>query len=386
LILDEKISDQILENFSLVNDLNLFVIINNPSGKQFINKEKYRNIILGSNIIDVNKIILDHEIKGILVHGMFVEMADILLKIKNEISVCWIVWGFDIYNLPKIKQSIYGFLTKNYLLKKKRYLKLESIIKENRFLNYLLYRLIFRRKDSYSRIKLAMRKCKYFATYIEEDFITFSKYYSYNLKYINFRFSTIEQYLGNSEYLSINSNANNILIGNSNSIENNHLEIIDFFSKNSSYIERVGEIKYFFPLSYGDDEAYKNLINEKATSVFNNMYAPLLDFIAREKYVELLNSCSCAIFYHYRQQGMGNIIALLSLGSRVYLSLKNPAYLYLKRMGFSVFDFNSEFPVYLNSKLPEKEAAFNKTLCKNLFSKEEVYSDIRNLTSLILQD
>jgi dTDP-N-acetylfucosamine:lipid II N-acetylfucosaminyltransferase len=386
LIIDEKISEQILDNFSAVNNLSLFVIIKNPSNKNYIRKEKYSDILSDSKIIDINTIILEHEIKAIIVHGMFVEMADILLEIKNKIPVCWIVWGFDVYNLPKIKKSIYGFLTKKYLGKKKRYLNLESIIKENKYLNYLTYRLIFKRKDSYSRVQKAMKKCKYFATYIEEDFLTFSKYYHHNLNYINFRISTIEQYLGHSQDLSISISANNILIGNSNSIENNHLEIIDFFRKNNLFVEKAGKIKYYFPLSYGDDEEYKNLINKEASLVFNEMYIPLLEFIKREEYVNLLTSCSCAIFYHFRQQGMGNIIALLALGSRVYLSSRNPAYLYLKRMGFYVFDLKTEFPVYINSKLSEKEAVFNRNLSKKIFSKDEVYSDIRNLTNLILQN
>jgi len=61
-----------------------------------------------------------------------------------------------------------------------------------------------------------------------------------------------------------------------------------------------------------------------------------------DKYNSQLERAAIAIFNNKRQQALGNIIALLWMGCKVYLNPSNPIYLFLKRKGFHVFEFTNE--------------------------------------------
>ena len=106
----------------------------------------------------------------------------------------------------------------------------------------------------------------------------------------------------------------NILLGNSASRENNHLEALDFLS-----IFADKNIKIYCPLAYGDTEDYKQKVIEKGKSIFNNKFEPITNFISSEEYAEFFSKMNVAIFNNNRQQAMGNITLASFLGCKVYL-------------------------------------------------------------------
>lgn len=106
----------------------------------------------------------------------------------------------------------------------------------------------------------------------------------------------------------------NILLGNSASKENNHLEALDFLSKFAD-----DNIKIYCPLSYGDTEEYKKTVIEKGKLIFNNKFEPILNFMTSEEYAKFFSKMNVAIFNNNRQQAMGNITLASFLGCKVYL-------------------------------------------------------------------
>jgi hypothetical protein len=61
-----------------------------------------------------------------------------------------------------------------------------------------------------------------------------------------------------------------------------------------------------------------------------------------KKYNKTISQCSIVIMNHYRQQSVGNIVAMLWIGSKVYLDEKNTFYHYLKRIGIVVYSINKD--------------------------------------------
>src|SRR5690606_19822669 len=131
---------------------------------------------------------------------------------------------------------------------------------------------------------------------------------------------------------------------NSNSLENNHLEVFDLLKN----VELPTEMNLIVPLSYGNDVNYKTTVLGIGENLFGHRFLPLIHFMTREQYMDTLATCSAAVFYHFRQQAMGNILALLYLGARVYLCQKNPLFHYFNRIGVFVYDFDTEFKVFKN--------------------------------------
>lgn len=106
----------------------------------------------------------------------------------------------------------------------------------------------------------------------------------------------------------------NILIGNSATDTNRHVEIFEWIKK-----YKDEDVKIFCPLSYGD-VTYAKKIADIGEKTFGDKFVPLLDFLDTKKYINLMSNIDVAIFHNNRQQAMGNITLASCLGSKVYIS------------------------------------------------------------------
>ena len=116
---------------------------------------------------------------------------------------------------------------------------------------------------------------------MEEDYIYFSKYYPNNLRFVNCTFTSIDQYLAGNEDVYNQVEATNIIIGNSNTPESNHLDVIDKLKH-----KKLASSKVFVPLSYGQNDAYRKTVIKEGESCFGDRFEPLLIFMERQQYLE----------------------------------------------------------------------------------------------------
>lgn len=105
----------------------------------------------------------------------------------------------------------------------------------------------------------------------------------------------------------------NILVGNSATVTNKHLEAFDFLSK-----FKEEDIKIICPLSYGDNEYAKKVI-EYGEGLFSNKFVALQDYMPIEEYSELLSTVDIALFNYMRQQGTANIEILSYFGAKLFI-------------------------------------------------------------------
>lgn len=126
----------------------------------------------------------------------------------------------------------------------------------------------------------------------------------------------------------------NILVGNSADPSNNH---IDSLEKILPY--RDDDIKIFVPLSYGDQEHAKKVI-ETGKAWFGDKFVPLTSFMAFDEYLKFLKSIDIAIFNHQRQQAMGNTITLLGMGKTVYIRSDVSQWNFFRQKEITCFDVN----------------------------------------------
>jgi hypothetical protein len=378
---DEKIINQVIDNFEETNPGKNVFLVHKPQdvGRnefKYIKKPEVKPFISGKDTI--NEILIQYpQASALVCHSLTFGFAEQLLKIqKSALKIFWLMWGFDIYALPKIKPTLYAPLTKQCIYKIERGTRINWIIKRNNYLRSLFFS-ITKRKDELASVEKAHKLIDFCVSYIEEDFNVFKNAYPHNKA--QFFYSTLlnlEQYVG-AVFLNKEVSGNNILIGNSNSKECNHLDVFQFLSdKLDDPTTRV-----YVPLSYGNDEKYKQFLLKSGQSLLGASFHPLLDFMALEEYVNILSSCGVGIFYHYRQQAMGNIIALLWLGARIYLSSRNPAYHYFKRIGVRVYDLDIDFKVYKTSYLSSSDKVHNRGILENIFSRETVLANYKSLVA-----
>lgn len=105
----------------------------------------------------------------------------------------------------------------------------------------------------------------------------------------------------------------NILVGNSATSTNRHIEVFNMLRSFSN-----DEMRIFVPLSYGDSE-YRKFVLKTGFDILGQAFHPILDFMNQNDYTKFLATIDIGIFHNDRQQAMGNITALLGLGAKLFL-------------------------------------------------------------------
>ena len=161
-----------------------------------------------------------------------------------------------------------------------------------------------------------------------------------------------------------NSNPNSklirILVGNSAFIENQHIqayEMLAHFAKEN--------IEIISPLSYGGTKEYREEVIAKGKEIFGDKYKPLLMMMDNDAYHSyLFTKIDIGVFNNNRQQGMGNISALLRYGKKVYIRNDTPMWQSFNNHGYKIFDVDEiqtlDFANFL--KFSPEQKKFNREL------------------------
>lgn len=110
-------------------------------------------------------------------------------------------------------------------------------------------------------------------------------------------------------------NITRIILGNSATRTNQHLEALDMLEHLKSY-----PIEIYCPLSYGADKDYKDEVIKHGKDIFGDKFIPITEFMDYYNYVSFLSTCDIGIFNNNRQQGLGNILILIGMGKKVFLN------------------------------------------------------------------
>jgi hypothetical protein len=155
-----------------------------------------------------------------------------------------------------------------------------------------------------------------------------------------------------------------LLVGNSADYTNRHEFIFD---KLQHLINK--NIKLITPLSYSfGDGNYRKKIIDLGYKLFGDKFNPLLEFLPYQDYLKILANIDIAIFAHERQEALGNIIQLLGLGKKVYLSKNSPLWKHFSEAGIKLYDINNDINLTVN----QSELEHNKKIIKECYTEENL--------------
>ena len=264
-------------------------------------------------------------------------------------------WGYDYYDLiggdeKWLLQDTYSFY------------KEES---QKRNLTQILKDAILYPRWRQSRV---IEKIQYFSPVLQDEYQTLRNCRAWKSfpEQVDWNYSPAEKDL--SYYVSssddVGAIGNNVLVGNSATNTNNHLEIF----RTLRNINLQGR-KFIIPLNYGD-KIYGEKIGRMANELLGEHADVLLKFMPIDDYMNKISSCGFVIMNHVRQQGVGNIISMLYMGAKVFIREENPTFIYLKRNGVTVFSVQEleNNPQLLFSPLSQLEVVNNRTIVESLWS------------------
>lgn len=127
-----------------------------------------------------------------------------------------------------------------------------------------------------------------------------------------------------------------ILLGNSATPTNNHLELFDVLAS----IDLTGR-KLIAPLNYGN-AIYGDEIERIGRDRFGDAFVPLRNFLPLDEYYSYIASCGTVIMNHVRQQAGTTVAAALYKGAKVFLRNENPLLSFYRRMGIRICSIPDE--------------------------------------------
>lgn len=358
---DEKFFDRVSDFFDSlqsVRNLYYFYNKNNTNFKYIKKKEKIKVI---TSFKEYTEILKSSNIDIIYFQSLPETFYKFFRFINPKTIVIWWCFGFEIYYpvrflSPLIKVDLYKPLTLYY---KKRCTNSFSF---KTFIRPIYW--MFRYPWDNLRRKRILRRIDYFSPVLPIDYkrMLCVPYFRAKPFMINSGPGLFEK----KEFFYFSS-AQNILVGNSFTYTNNHLDI---FAKLKSF--QLPNQKYIVPINYGTDyngdkETFKNksgLIPESVIWID--------DFMPLEKYKVVLSSVSHAIFGQMRQQAMGNINRCLANGTKLFLYKDSLIYKQLIDFGYVVYTIEDDLCEKALREPLSKEYALKNYSIKYNISKDRL--------------
>ena len=361
LSMDDKFTDMALYYFEFLQPNTNTLLVYTDKQPKFIKTNSVwvnRYNIWGKiNINDYDLVIL---------HSLSSVWFNFIKKLPKNIPIVWLGWGYDYYDLlpEKLlldKTSIISNFNKGFL---SIFTDFKDIVKK----------IILPNK------KKIIERINYFSPVLESEYEMVKEALNCRgfPKYVFFNYGSLEKnYIkGFNEKLV---NGDNILVGNSATDTNNHIEIFDLL--NTLVLE--DSMKIICPLSYGNETYKKNIIN-----IGNNMlgerFEPLVEFMNIDDYISKIVSCKVVIMNHVRQQAFGNIITMLYLGAKVFLREENPIYIFLKNQGASVYSIHDleKNNNLIYEELTDSDILKNQNILRDFISEDATIEKTRKIIAL----
>lgn len=372
---DDKFTDYVMNIFESVNPGgNVYFILNTNQNDPL----KYVREIKGNAVISdgsckslVDLISTLNQFKAVILHN-FVDKfkVELVLEAPASTHFHWMSWGADLYCHPQLSRNTYDVKTKEYLAhQRNRNWYIDKFFE----IHLSFIHRIFHRSDTVPLYvyKTAISKIKSCSTVIPEEACFIQYYTRKKIDFLPFKYCTIEGLLAGC-YDSV-CLENNILLGNSATPTNNHFEAIDAIAK--SY---VLSSKVFIPLSYGDSHYANEVIKYSKEALDGLEVVPLIDFLPLYEYVGVLKSCGVVIMNHIRQQAVGNIVAALWMGAKVFFNPQSLVYIYFKELNLLVYSLDDlvdceALPSYSH------HANHNRIILNKIYSLENVCREAKSL-------
>ncbi|QYX63470.1 TDP-N-acetylfucosamine:lipid II N-acetylfucosaminyltransferase [Shewanella putrefaciens] len=334
--------------------------------KNFSSKKWFKYLLLNRSELKSYDLIVLHGLPSIFL------IPPVLLKQRYV----WLGWGFDYYTRPFHN----NLLSYSIVLEKTRKICIGNNSKvgsSNNFLSFLknLAKKIIESKFFYN---LAMRNVKVFSPVLPQEFDLVKNSYGLgkDTKYSPWNYGTLERHLIKNIELNNIDSANSVLLGNSATPTNNHFEALDILLR-SDLLRTV-----YVPLSYGDmiyAKSVKEYINQNSKLASQ---CKLLDkFLPLDEYNSIINNCGFVIMNHVRQQALGNIVAMMYRGSKIFLREESVLYKYFKGLNAHIYsvqelELNQEL---LEHHLTRNQIEDNRALLKNIWSESVIVDRTKNL-------
>ena len=347
IIKDDKFFDNVIKTFESDERLeNRSVLIVKTHFYEFRLIKQTEKVELLWNKDMVRDCLQSSNYDAIFFHSLSADKYKIFRYIPKDKIVIWWCWGFEVYS----RQHGMSQLIPIELYKPKTENILNEIGKKKQsFLKELIKRIVLRPYYEHLRKKV-IERIDFFLPVIPLEYQLMKNVKGFHAKEFYFPRRPHAHHINVEHTLPEDGG---ILIGNSTSPNNNHLDVWEDIQP------YLGEHRLIImPLNYNSDKVYADKIADMITSD-KHQIEKIRSFMPREEYWKLIGNCSYAVFGAIRQHAMGNIHHCLRQGIKVFLYRNSLVYRYLKAYGYVVYAIEDIESNSFNTPLTVKELEQN---------------------------
>lgn len=324
----------------------------------------------------------ERDVKTIYFHGLSTFFQELILKFRlwENFQLVWVFYGGELFGSNQFTKKF--LLPKSQKLFRKMYPELffkaaiNPIQLRRNIINLIHYKGELIRQET--KLIEAIKKIHFVAHFIYGDYQKFILPINSEIKWINWNYAL------NNKDTKISRKSNqpiNIILGNSASIYNNHLDGLDYLKHH-----KTNEVDWnlLVPLSYNDRRGYSNEIIKYGTILFGEKFQPITGFLPKTEYEELISSVSAAIYFNLRSQAAGNIFWFIRQEIPVFLKKDNNLFDFLQSIGIEVLSIEKDLPQFLKDpqSIALEQLEENRKSLEKFFSKDNVASSYRNLLEI----
>jgi hypothetical protein len=302
----------------------------------------------------------------VFIHSFTVTMADFILKLRQDLPLTWMFWGYDGYG--------YTFNESRWLLPSTRALK-KRIFKRDSYSLRSCYRNF---KVTYQSIRSSLitrkilKRINTCATWVKYDY-EMIRPINPIMKWKDYNYYSFSE-LGLDQIVKKENVYSNIWIGNSAALTNNHADALEELKK----MNWQGNV--YMPLSYGNIPPYSEEIIRIGKAYFGDRFHPITEFMSLKDYQDLINNCGIIWMNHVRQQAAGNIMAALYFGKAVILHPASNLYKTFKEWNLKL---HAGFQEFFASKEMRESYDHNKAIIEAHINYEHSLKCVRQLYGII---
>jgi dTDP-N-acetylfucosamine:lipid II N-acetylfucosaminyltransferase len=293
----------------------------------------------------------------VVLYDLDLPKSKIALALPDDIRIAWRFFGYELY----------GRMERTVLSDKTWASKAEPKETIKDFLRLIYYKIEFYRKLRYRKsleeiFYNAIDRIDYMLVINKKEYEFLSKHFENLPECIRLPLHK-EDISGGSLNIKRKRESKKIVLGNSRTVFNNHLDVIEKIEQTKN----KRDYNFLLPFNYGPDGHYAEAVRKAVKGKAH--YSLIEEFIPKETFSDFYADVDALIINSYRQMAMGNILLALNSGVKVYLSKKNVIMDSLLSEGIEVFPI-ADLMVDIdegNIRLDEKTAYNNLERLNNVY-------------------
>jgi dTDP-N-acetylfucosamine:lipid II N-acetylfucosaminyltransferase len=377
IVLDEKFIDYVIEQFEAVapGASRYITSAGPPTALSSIRRKEYMEFIPDRELR--RRLETGRDLDLVIFHSLFGAHAVHACATHPRVCVVATLWGGDVYTYI-LGKKLFGpgtWAVLETLLDYKDDLRRDLLIESDP---------LSAESEYFPDLRRALLRANRVAATARHEYAILEKWLEHPLEHlhVDYIYGSMESILGPLFRAPVDQvhKSYEIMAGHSSAETANHLDtFLALKALDTSPLQT-----WVSPLGYGGYPAYAYAVRQLGARLNGDGFRPLLGFVPREEYNHILCRARAAVYMPFRQQAIGNILTCLWLGTQVFLSRRNPLLCFLRDLGMSVREIESELDARAVAEtIPPDEVVRNRECLRENFGWARVQEHARTIVKLV---